>query len=269
MRAMKLIALLLALPLLFVSTQAAPDDTAKIVAAGDGDDATWQIERGGDIDIEALMTTYCTSRKRVVISVPGMFRTMARIIVPEGGRTLKGTEIDLLVQDALETGQNRITMRLGDNNTILFCPTAEAITYAQSLTEAELEKANPAFWANVVFRPRNTDANVLRGAMQNLVSRPGGQVSPVPGAALVITDRAGRLRNLLKTARELDAREARTLKTYDAPAGMEAEACEKALSKLFSENVARFAGLNATRKVMAMAAEDQHPKIVEALAQMK
>jgi hypothetical protein len=255
------------------TTTAQKNGEAQLSVVRDGDTASIVISRGGSINSLELLRLYAATRNAMVMGDPKKFHFDIHFTVPEGGRKLSGTDLDVFVQDGLE--QSRIIMYWSKPDVISLCPAIEAASYGESMSEADLDKANPAVWARVVMRLHHAEPNAIRGAMQNVMTRSGGQVNPIPPATLMLIEGVDRMRSIVKSVREIDNKQAPVLKTLEAAEGADVEACVKSLRDLFPPTPGpanappRFTAVVGTRRIVAMAREDQHALIAEALAKLK
>jgi len=263
------ICLLLCIPCLAVA-QPKPDGRAKLEVVIENGASAIKITESGKVAMAELLKLYAECRNAVVASDSKLGGELD-IAIGTTGKSFTGEPLDLFVQDALESA--RLGFRVAENGVLLILPLVEMMTRSATLTEEELAKANPAYWANVVFSPRHTDVNALRSGLQNLTSRHGGQINPVVPSAVIICDRVDRLRQLLKAAREIDVAAAQTLKTYALPEGVEAAAAEKALRDLFTDakdpRATRVTVIAATRKILVLARDHVHAQVTDSIKQLK
>lgn len=262
--------LLLALVPSVALAQPKPDGRGQLEVVTENGVKALKITAGGKVALTDLVRLYAECKDAAVIGdtqLRGDFEILAGL----ASKTFAGEGLDLFVQDALET--SRVGFRVGDNGILLISVLVEMGSRVSSISEDELAKANPAHWANLVFSPRHCDISMLRAGLQNLTSRQGGQVNTVIPTAVIITERVDRLRQLLKTAKEIDAAAAQTLKTYALPEGVEATAAEKALRDLFTDakdmRGTRVTVIAATRKILVLAKADVHTQVVESIKQLK
>lgn len=149
---------------------------------------------------------------------------------PQGGVTLTGDAITDFVCDML--AQVKLALVGFSSGRAQIVHAAEAGTQAQVVSRAELDKVSASEWVTYCVMLRHADPNSMRASLQSLVSRQGGMVSPVQGAnGLLITDRADRVRQMVKLADTLDSTGAgeQTLEKYDLPDGIDALEAGKAL----------------------------------------
>lgn len=153
---------------------------------------------------------------------------------PQGGVTLTGDAITDFVCDML--AQVKLALVGFSSGRAQIVHAAEAGTQAQVVSRAELDKVPASEYVTFCAMLRYADPNAMRAALQYLVSRQGGSVHPVQGSnGLLITDRAERVRHMVKLADALDSTGAgeQTLEKYDLPESIDALEAGKALMSLF------------------------------------
>jgi type II secretory pathway component GspD/PulD (secretin) len=184
---------------------------------------------------------------------------------PREGFTVERDKFPLFLQTALE--QYRLVMvKRGDM--WLIVPMAEAVTYAPIVSEQELPAIEPWQWVSVHLALQNLEANSATGALRNFTSRLGGMVQPIPPSTIVICDRADRVVQLVKLAREMDAAlQAETIR-YPLPEGINAAEAAGALTQLFPDTRVRartFAASPSGNAVLARSPMDDQELIAQAI----
>jgi hypothetical protein len=179
---------------------------------------------------------------------------------------LSGDELDVFAQNALEN--YRLVLMSAGGNQRFIVPAAEAMTRTRFVPVDKLDEVNPAEWVVTWFACRNYDPARMRGRLMDTVTREGGTVNPYAGGGVLLAERADRLRNVLKIAREIDAAEATEFRAHTLPEGVNADEAVKALRELFDSD-ARFAAAPGGKKIIARVRSHQHDQVTEAISSMK
>jgi type II secretory pathway component GspD/PulD (secretin) len=153
-----------------------------------------------DIPISELVQLFAEYSKQPVMYDPRTVTGTISILAPSEGHEPN-------IEETLLTALARYRLTLvktGDYCEIV--PMVEASTMCDSVTVDELKTLPAHRFARIVVQLAYTDANAARGALQNLLTRQGGSVSPVTGIsnALILCDTAENLRRMLRTIAEID-----------------------------------------------------------------
>lgn len=153
-----------------------------------------------DIPVSELVQLYAEYSKQPVMYDPRTVSGTVNIVAPREGHSPD-------IEETLLTALSRYRLTLvktGDYCRII--PMVEASTMCDSVTLEELKTLPAHRFARIVVQLTYTDANAARGALQNLLTRQGGSVSPVTGIsnALILCDTAENLRRMLRTIAEID-----------------------------------------------------------------
>jgi len=235
---------------------------------------TWKIAYSADIDFVTVLDTYADARAMRVQYDPRKMPGTVRASVPSAGIELSGEQIDLFVQGMLNEFKLLLTGIGTNSGTIV--PMAEGSTIARTVDGDTLQKANAAEWVNCVYNPVCIDSNSLRGALQNLTSRAGGQVQPTPFGGLIISDRCDRVREVYKAAQGMDKPGPNTKlpRRYDLAEGVEPADAKRVIEELFSKPDARDSTvevsiLSGKRAIIIRARVSDHEQIAKALELLK
>ncbi len=240
--------------------------TAKIESSGEGDAKQWTFAGGVELPMNDILEVYAATRNIKIIydsrKIGGTSKVAGKEI------TLTGKEIDLFVANALE--EFRMALAFKGAGQYVVIPTAEAGTVAASVREEDLPNASDWLWVSVPFILQNAEPNAVRGTVQNLVSRQGGQVMPNKNV-IVVVERADRLREVAKTIRALDEAAKLEVKGYDLPNGVESAAAIKALTALFGADNrdASFVAQEGTSRVLVRIRVALHPQVQQAINALK
>ncbi|MBE7491284.1 MAG: hypothetical protein HS108_05945 [Planctomycetes bacterium] len=235
---------------------------------------TWKLAYSGDIELSQVLDTYADSRAMRVQYDPRKMPGTLRVSVPGNGMELRGEQIDLFVQGML--GEYRMILSGIGTDTGTIVAMAEGSTVARTVDAAALAKANAAEWVNCIYNPVYLDSNSLRGALQNLVSRAGGQIQPTATGGLIISDRCDRVREIYKAAQGMDkpGPYAKVPRRYDLADGIEPADAKRVIEELFSKPEAREASvevsiLGGKRAIIIRARVSDHEQISKALELLK
>jgi type II secretory pathway component GspD/PulD (secretin) len=190
----------------------------------------WKLRGQVEIPLSELVDAWVRATGNSVPISPRSLTASASYQAPLTGVTLTGDAITDFVSDMLM--QYRLVLVGFSTGRAQIVQAAEASTYARVVDRAELANAPASEWVTVCLMLRYADANAVRGALQNLVSRQGGAVNPVPGSnGLLVSERADRVRQMAKLTDTLDSagQGERTLEKYDLPEGVDAAAAGAAI----------------------------------------
>lgn len=153
-----------------------------------------------DLSLNDIIKIYVEESGKTVLYNPKMISGDVTVNSPAEGVTM--TSEDLL-NSALK--QFRLTMA-SDGNVIEIIPAAEAITQCETVSREQLKDLPPGRFVRVVVQLRASEANAVRGALQNLTTRQGGVVNPIAGAnSLIIADYASNMVDLLDLVDRMEA----------------------------------------------------------------
>lgn len=222
---MKTRVLLSSLMLIVLAISSSAQDQPEVKPGAKPDEKP-QLELKGnvrDLSIEYLIKWWCEWEKVNVMYQPSQVAPMkVSFQVPEDGTKIPSEKLPQLVADTLE--QFRLCLVEVSENRYSIVPATEAATVSPILDVEAARKAPN--WKYIVVRIplRFSDANMLRAALQNLVSRSGGTVNPIQlPSYLLIGERADRAQRLIDTIEAIETEGARqTVKVYDLPAGVSA-----------------------------------------------
>ena len=161
------------------------------------------LELKGAVDqltLNEAIQLYVEESGKTVLYDPKRLSGNVRIIAPSSGTEMTS---EALAQSALK--QFRLLMA-SDGNVMEIIPAAEGITQCPTVTREELENLPPGQFAKMVIQLRASEANAVRGALQNLTTRQGGVVNPIAGAnALIIADYVYNLKDLIVMIDRMEA----------------------------------------------------------------
>lgn len=196
----------------------------------------WKLSGSVEFSLGELISAWVRSTGHSMPVQAAQFRYPVSYEAPASGVTFKGERITSFVSDIL--AQFRLALVGVSSGHAQIVQSAEAGTYAATVNTAELAKVADYEWVVWYGSLRFADANAMRAAVQNLMSRQGGMISPVSGTnALMISDRADRVRQIVKMVEALDAsgQGERLLEKYDLPEGVDAVGAASALKILLRE----------------------------------
>jgi hypothetical protein len=232
----------------------------------------WTLPASGDVAIPDLLELYASCRDVLILFNRNSIAGNTSFCGTDE-RKLTGDEIDLFVANCLE--DYRLALTKSGEGQYRIMPSAEAITRASTVTEAELESTPAWHWVILVYRPKTIEENSLRGALQNMVSRQGGAISPVAGGGLLICDRADRVREVHKAAKELDDGLTPETKAYDIAEGVKTDEAIRALRELFSTDqkyrfyAPTFVKGTKDNSIIVRGTKELQAEVEKALGQMK
>lgn len=194
----RLVAACLVLVLLFAAGSSAQDEKAP------GDAKTLRMKTE-EVSLAELIVFYTTESGRTIVYDPKKVAGTLSFRSPLRGAD---TTAENMLRAAL--AEYRLTLiPRGEFDAII--PASEAITECNTVAISDLEKLPPLAYARIVYHLKNSDANAVRGALQNLTTRQGGVVNPVvsqPGSggtnAIIICDYVENLRELIKVLDDID-----------------------------------------------------------------
>jgi type II secretory pathway component GspD/PulD (secretin) len=202
----RLVAACLVLALLCVDGSSAQDEKVP------GDAKTLRMKTE-EVTLAELIVFYTTESGRTIVYDPKKIAGTLSFRSPLRGAD---TTAENMLRAALAEYRLTLVPR-GEFDAII--PAAEAITECNTVAISDLEKLPPLAYARIVYHLKNSDANAVRGALQNLTTRQGGVVNPVvsqPGSggtnAIIVCDYVENLRELLKVLDDIDNTVARVSK---------------------------------------------------------
>lgn len=195
----------------------------------------------------------------------------ASVMTPREGVTIGPAKMLEMLQDML--AQSRFAA-VKNGETWSIGPMVETCTYAQIVTEEELDGIDPGLYVGVVMQLHNLDSNVVTSNLRNLTSRQGGMVQPIAGpeSFVVIADRAGRVKELAKYVRDLDNSMATTTRKHLLPPGADAVRWQSAVQQLLAGNPQHGWGIAATpdgKSLLVRGTEDIHNEVKQAIESLK
>jgi type II secretory pathway component GspD/PulD (secretin) len=167
-------------------------DQGSIRTSADGS----ELEMKGmvaDTSLSELVRLYSEDSGRAVMYDPRRVTGSISVVAPARGTTVAPRD---LLQSAL--AEFRLVL-VSDGVFDKIIPAAEAVTMCDSVTVEELENRSPVEYVRVLIVLKTADANAVRGAVQNLTTRQGGVVNPIPGRnALIIADTVKNVRSIVE-----------------------------------------------------------------------
>ena len=235
----------------------------------------WTLRGQIEIPLAELVDAWVRATGNSVPISPRSLAITASYQAPPSGVTLTGDAITNFVSDML--AQVRLALVGFSTGRTQIVQAAEAGTYARVVDRAELATVPASEWVTVCLMLRHADANGVRGALQNLVSRAGGSVNPVQGAnGLLVSERAERVRELAKLADTLDSagQGAGTLEKYDLPEGVDPVGAASAIVALFKPTQKAAPDIDVSvvpgkARLLIRANVTQHAEIKRAVELMK
>lgn len=241
---------------------------SNITVTGEGTAASWTIADSARMDAQSMLEAYSTTRGIKVIY--DARRLGSGVLVTGKNISLTGDEIDHYVSNVL--AEARMTLMPRGAGQYVVLPAAEAASSAPTMSEQEFATAKDWTWVTVTVVLENAEANVVRSVVQNMVSRQGGQASPAR-SALVVTDRADRLRQVIKTIREIDEAAKTEVRGYDLPNGVEPAVGLKAIQALFTNEMqnreASFSIQEGTSRILVRMRPNRHAEVLQAVNALK
>ncbi|MDC1141956.1 secretin N-terminal domain-containing protein [Planctomycetota bacterium] len=165
-----------------------------------------------DIPLEEIIRATCEYQKIRVIYDPKKVQGRFSILAPREGIEIQKNAWFSLLQVALK--QFRLTIvPIGqdtDQNIRVYeiIPSLEAITQCEVvviLDDIDSWTDTTERFVTLVVNLEYADANSVRGALQNLTTRNGGQVNPIAGInSLIIADYSSNIRRLAKIVKAMD-----------------------------------------------------------------
>ncbi|MCF6228852.1 MAG: hypothetical protein L3J82_09385 [Planctomycetes bacterium] len=166
-----------------------------------------------DIPLEDLIRLACEQQKIRIIYDPKKVTGTVTFLAPKGGFEVSNGALFSLLQLGLK--QFRLTTLTpfgtdsGQSTKIYeITPASEAITTNTPvifLEDIDDWTDTTDQYITLVANLKYAEANSVRGALQNMTSRQGGQVNPVAGVnVLLISDYADNIRRLAKIIKTLD-----------------------------------------------------------------
>ncbi len=235
----------------------------------------WTLRGQIEIPLAELVDAWVRATGNSVPISPRSLAITASYQAPPSGITLTGDAITNFVSDIL--AQFRYALVGFSTGRAQIVQAVEAGTYARVVDRAELASVPASEWVTVCLMLRHADANGVRGALQNLVSRAGGSVNPVQGAnGLLVSERAERVRELAKLADTLDSagQGAGTLEKYDLPEGVDPVGAASAIVALFKPTQKAAPDIDVSvvpgkARLLIRANVTQHAEIKRAVELMK
>jgi type II secretory pathway component GspD/PulD (secretin) len=249
-------------------------DVPFLVTEVDGKPA-WKLRGQVEISLADLVSAWVRATGIPVPVAPRSLVYVASYEAPLSGVTLTGEAITDFVSDML--AQVRLVLVGFSSGRVQIVSSAEAGTLAQVVNRAELDKAPSSEWVTYCVMLRYADPNSVRGALQALVSRNGGMVNPVMGSnALLITDRADRVRQMAKLSDTLDSagQGERTLEKYDLPEGLDPVGAMTAVAALLKPSTKYAPDIDVSvvpgkGRLLVRANSSQHIEVKRAIELMK
>ncbi|MBZ0136648.1 MAG: hypothetical protein K8I27_09775 [Planctomycetes bacterium] len=233
----------------------------------------WTLASEGEVPVTDLLSMYASCRESLVVYDPRKIVGITSFTGPESTE-LTGDAIDMFVANSL--GDFRLCLTRSGEGQFRIIPAAEAVTNAPVVEIVNLESTPDWQWITVVMKPENAEVNALRGALQNLTTRQGGVVNPVAGSnALLVCDRADRVKDLYALALKLDEENKAEIRKYEVPAGIEPANAIKALKELLDAprrpgmNVPTYTQAIGEDIVIVRATPKFHEDVAAAFAAMK
>ena len=165
-----------------------------------------------DIPIEELIRMTCDMQNIQIIYDPRKVQGTVTFLAPKDGFDVPNGAFFSLLQMSLK--QYRLCLTpFGTNSDqsvkiYEIVPAMEAVTTATPIVLPEdIDKWTDTTdqFITLVVTLKHADANSVRGALQNLTSRQGGQVNPIAGVnALIIIDYTDNIRRLAKVIKAID-----------------------------------------------------------------
>ncbi|MCA8912815.1 MAG: hypothetical protein KDB82_14015 [Planctomycetes bacterium] len=198
MRAMtRTMCALVILLLVFTAAGAQEEGGLKAREDGNGIDLKGTNE---EVTLGEIIHLYVEETGNTVLFDPRKIAGDVTINSPEKGVGMGAEE---LLNSALK--QYRLVLA-SDGNVMEIIPAAEAVTQCETVTREQLKDLPPGRFVRIVVQLRASDANAVRGALQNLTTRQGGVVNPVAGAnSLIIADYAHNMGDLLDLVDRMEA----------------------------------------------------------------
>lgn len=178
------------------------------------DNGVWLRGNLNDVTIEEMVRATAEYQKIRFLYDATKVAGKVSIMAPTEGCFIPATAMFSVLQTFLKQGTNRyILSPFGEDSpqSVKFyeiIPAAEAITQTQNVKELSTIddwKDQSADFVTLVVNLKYAESNSVRGALQNLVSRPGGQVNPIPGInSLIIADYSYNIRRLALIIKLMD-----------------------------------------------------------------
>ena len=183
-----------------------------------------------DIAIEELIRWTCEYTKMQIIYQRNQVKGTVTLTGPNEGVTIEVAKFPQLLADALD--QFSLVLMEISPSRFQIVSANEAISYAPVVDVAAARKTPGSTWITCQMPVRNGDANAYRAALQNLMSRRGGSVSPVHSPPhLVISDRADRVWRIIDLVEAMELEGSRkSVASYEVPGGINPEVVARALS---------------------------------------
>lgn len=157
-----------------------------------------------NMSLDELITMYTAETNRTVVYDP---KRLQGDVTFRSSMKGTGTTSDEMLRAALI--EFRLTLvAQGEFDKII--PMAEAITSCRTVSLEELKTIPDLHFARIVYHLKNSDANAVRGALQNLTTRQGGVVNPISSRkeqgtnTVIICDLAENLREMVKMLESVD-----------------------------------------------------------------
>lgn len=256
-----------------VSAQAEPSPGPIETRQDELGEWVWTLAAEGEVSISDLVALYASCRDSLVVYDPKKLSGTTSFSGPES-TDLKGDAIDMFVANSL--ADYRMSLTRSGKGQFRIIPAVESVTNAPVIEADELDSIPDWQWITLMIRPDSTEANVLRGALQNLTTRQGGVINPVSGVnALLLCDRGDRVKEIYALVKKLDEVNTPEIMKYEIPDGIEPADAIKALQELLDAprrpgmNVPTFTQAVGKNVVIIRATSKFHEEVAAALAVMK
>lgn len=241
---------------------------SKIEVSGEGDSARWTIGDSADIDTTLILDKYAATRGIKIVYDTRRVQKSIRIAGKD--TSLTGDQIDTFVYNVLE--DIHVTLARRGEGQFIIVQTVEAATSVPIMNEQEFATVKDWQWATVTVALEYFEPNQARALVQNLLSRQGGMAAPARNAIL-LTDRADRLRPIIQTLRELEETATTEIRGYDLPNGVDPAAALKAISALFADESSRreatFSLQEGTSRLLARVRKGRQAEVQQAVNALK
>ncbi len=153
-----------------------------------------------DIPLSEMIQLYSEYSGRAVMYDSSRIDGSVSVVAPRDG-------VNVTAEDALRSALSEFRIALVSDGVFdRVVPATEALTMAETVDRSELSELPAMKFVRIAYPLTYNDANAVRGAIQNLMSRHGGVVSPVQGSnALVISDFVANTREILALLDKLEA----------------------------------------------------------------
>lgn len=249
-----------------------------LVTEVDGKPA-WKLRGAVEVSLDELLRLWVQATGQPLAVVPQQLKYNVSYFAPDAGVTFSGPRLTEFVADMLAQARFALVGLSAGRPQVV--PMSEACSSATVVDRAELQKTQGGEWVTWYAVLRHADANALRAALQNLLTRQGGIMNPVSGTnAVAITDRAERVRQLARLCEALDVAPSseRTLESYELPEGKKADDVAAALRALLKppaapqqrgQDGADIGVVPGQNRLLVRGTVSQHAEVKRALELMK